>query len=146
VTAATSVSANGIFGGHAYTFISEYILSNGARVFKLRNPWGAGEWTGAYADSDAYWTRNPADAALVGFESKNDGDFIMTVEDFGKHFTSLAYNYDPTNWFQSYWLARGDGDTVGVAGTTSYCGATCKRTSFSVNSAVSQTIYVSVYV
>jgi hypothetical protein len=51
--------------------------------------------------------------------NKNDGDFIMRVEDFAKHFTSLAYNYDPTNWFQSYWLARGDGDSIGVPGTSS---------------------------
>jgi hypothetical protein len=119
VTAATSASANGIIGGHAYTFISEHVLSNGARVFKLRNPWGASEWIGAYADTDVFWTNNPADATAVGFLNKNDGVFFMTVEDFGKHFTSLAFNYDPSNWFQSYWLARGDGDTYGVAGTAS---------------------------
>jgi hypothetical protein len=34
----------------------------------------------------------------------------MTVEDFKAHFGTLAYNYDPSNWYQSYWLARGNGD------------------------------------
>ena len=32
-----------------------------------------------------------------------------------------------------------------MAGTTSYCGALCKRSTFSIYSAVSQNIYVSVY-
>jgi hypothetical protein len=146
MTAATSASLNGIIGSHAYTFIAAFTLSNGAKVFKLRNPWGYSEWTGAYADTDVYWTNNPTDATLVGFVNKNDGDFIMTVADFKAHFTSLAFNYDPTNWFLSYWLARGDGDTVGVAGTTTYCGATCKRATFNVTSTVAQTIYVSVFV
>jgi calpain-15 len=98
MTAATSASLDGIIGGHAYTFIGAYTLSNGAKVFKLRNPWGSSEWTGAYADTDVYWTNNPADATLVGFVNKNDGDFIMTVADFQTHFSSLAFNYDPTGW------------------------------------------------
>jgi calpain-15 len=82
MTASTSASLNGIIGSHAYTFIAAFTLSNGAKVFKLRNPWGSSEWTGAYADTDVYWTNNPADATLVGFVNKNDGDFIMTVADF----------------------------------------------------------------
>jgi hypothetical protein len=136
MTAATSASLDGIIGGHAYTFIGAYTLSNGVQVFKLRNPWGSSEWTGAYADTDPYWTSNPADAQAFGFVNKNDGDFFMTVDAFKSHFTSMAFNYDPTNWKHSYWLARGDGDQVGTAGTTSYCGSTCKRTTFNVTSPV----------
>lgn len=70
----------------------------------------------------------------------------MTVDDFRSHFESLAFNYDPSSWFLSYWLARGDGHTVGVAGSSSRCGTTCKRATFSVTSTVAQNIYVSVYV
>jgi len=136
MTAATSASLDGIIGGHAYTFIGAYTLSNGVQVFKLRNPWGSSEWTGAYADTDPYWTSNPADAQAFGFVNKNDGDFFMTVDAFKSHFTSMAFNYDPTNWKLSYWLARGDGDQVGTAGTTAYCGSTCKRTTFNVTSPV----------
>ena len=145
MTAGTTFPLDGIIGNHAYSFIACYTLNNGAKVFKLRNPWGRSEWTGAYADSDVFWTNNPDEAVRVGWLEKNDGDFFITVEDFKSHFASLAYNYDPTNWNLSYWLARGDGDTVGVAGTTSYCGALCKRSTFTIYSAVSQNIYVSVY-
>ena len=98
MTAATSASLDGIIGGHAYTFIGCYTLSNGVQLFKLRNPWGSSEWTGAYADTDVFWTNNPADATAVGWLNKNDGDFFMTVPDFQSHFTSLAYNYDSTTW------------------------------------------------
>jgi hypothetical protein len=70
----------------------------------------------------------------------------MTVADFKAHFTNISYNYDSSNWKLAYWMARGDGDQVGVAGSSSYCGATCKRTTFDVTSTVTQTIYISTYV
>ena len=146
MTCATSVDANGIIGGHAYTFIAPYTLNNGAQVFKIRNPWGQSEWIGAYADSDPFWTANPTEAARVGFLNKNDGTFFMTATDFKAHFTNISYNYDSSNWQLAYWMARGDGNNVGVAGTSSYCGAACKRTTFDVTSPVTQTIYVTTYV
>jgi hypothetical protein len=59
----TEVGGLGIVSNHAYTFISEHLLSNGAKVFKLRNPWGQSEWTGAYRDADPFWTANPIDAS-----------------------------------------------------------------------------------
>ena len=70
----------------------------------------------------------------------------MQVADFKNQFTTLGYNYDPTNLKQSYWLAINNGDTYGVAGTTSYCGSTCKRTYFNLTSTVAQTVYLSVNV
>lgn len=67
MTAQVNVEYNGLRGGHAYTFISCHVLSNGVRVFKIRNPHGKNEWQGAYADSDPYWASHPEDAALVGY-------------------------------------------------------------------------------
>jgi hypothetical protein len=110
------VGGLGIVSNHAYTFISEHLLSNGAKVFKLRNPWGQSEWTGAYRDADPFWTANPIDASNVGFLNKNDGTFFMTVADFKIQFSSLNFTYDSSNWKLSYWMARGNGDTIGVAG------------------------------
>ncbi len=98
-----------------------------------------------YADTDVFWTNNPTEATRVGFTNKNDGTFFMTVADFKAHFTNISFNYDSSNWKLAYWLARGDGPSVGVAGTTSYCGAACKKTTFDVTSPVTQQIYVSVY-
>ena len=72
-----SVSGSGIVNAHAYTVLGTFTLSNGAQVIKLRNPWGFTEWAGNYADSDPYWTANPADAILVGTNNGNDGIFVM---------------------------------------------------------------------
>ena len=83
-------------------------------MFKLRNVLGAYEWTGDYCDSDPYWTANPTDAQAVGFTNTNDGVFFMSAVNFKSEFTHLHFNYDPTNWKKSYWMARGDGHTVAV--------------------------------
>lgn len=95
----------GLIGGHAYTLIGAFTLSNGARVLKIRNPWGSSEWTGAYGDSDAFWSNNPVDATATGFTVKNEGVFFMTIEDADLYFYNVSYTYDPTGWFHSYWLA-----------------------------------------
>ena len=39
-------------------------------------------------------------------------------------------------------MALGNANTIGTAGTSSYCGSTCKQTKFNITSSVSQTIYV----
>lgn len=66
----------------------------------------------------------------------------MTVADVATNFVYISYNYDPTNWKQSYWLAIGNGDTFGVNGTSKYCGSTCKRNVFNITSPVTQTVYI----
>ena len=135
MSCATSASANGLVGNHAYTLLGNVTLSNNARLIRIRNPWGNTEWTGAYSDKDALWSTGTY-ASQAGFSSKDDGDFFMTVEDYVKYFSFQTFNYNPDNLFHSYWLAVGNGDTFGVNGTTPYCGSTCKRTTFTVTSAV----------
>ena len=143
MTAGTSTTATGgIISNHAYSVVGAYILPastqypSGVQLEKVRNPWGSNESTLTFNDSDTIWTSVPSYATAVGFISKNDGDFFMQVVDFKNQFTTLGYNYDPTNLKQSYWLAINNGDTYGVAGTTSYCGSTCKRTYFNLTSTV----------
>lgn len=70
----------------------------------------------------------------------------MRAEDFPTYFTEVVDVLNPDNKFQSYWLAIGNADTFGTAGTTSYCGSLCKRNTFTITSPVAQTIYVSPYV
>jgi len=139
--AATSASLNGIIGGHAYSLTHAITLSNGQNLIRMRNPWGNSEWTGAWSDADIVATKS-AFITELAFVSKNDGDFFITPEDFLTHFTSFGYNHDPRTKFQSYWMALGNANTIGVAGTSGYCGSTCKKTLFNITSSVAQTIYV----
>lgn len=134
----------GLIGGHAYTLIGAYTLSNGARVLKIRNPWGSSEWTGAYSDSDPFWTANPADATATGWAVKNEGVFFMTVEDTKTYFYNVTYTWDPSNWKHNYWLASPS--YVGSTGSSSYCGSTCKRTTFAIKSNVAQRVYLAAHV
>lgn len=132
---ATSTSLNGIIGGHAYSLINAITLTNGTQLLKVRNPWGNSEWTGAWSDSDIVLNKS-AFITELGFISKNEGVFFITPADFLAHFTAFGYNQDPRTKFQSYWLALGNASTLGVAGTSSYCGSRCRLTKFNITSSV----------
>lgn len=69
----------------------------------------------------------------------------MTVEDFKANFNTLIYTQNNTNLSHAYWLAKGNGDTIGTNGTTSFCGSSCKRSRFIIRSSVSQYTFVSVH-
>ena len=47
---------DGVILSHAYTLISAHEVMNGVKLLKLRNPWGKGEWTGAWSDKWTGWT------------------------------------------------------------------------------------------
>lgn len=50
------IGGPGLVSGHAYTLIAVQQLSSGARLLKLRNPWGRFEWNGDWSDKSALWT------------------------------------------------------------------------------------------
>lgn len=81
-------SDNGIISGHAYTLVGAYQLPNGDKIFKLRNPWGRGEWTGEYSDKSDVWT--PELKQRLGWRDTDDGIFFITAEDFVKNFRNVA--------------------------------------------------------
>jgi len=60
----------------------------------------------------------------------------MSMLDFKKNFRWVNYTANPRNWKHSYWMALGDGDTIGAAGTSSFCGSTCKKVTFEITSTV----------
>lgn len=54
----TDKSSSGIVQGHAYTFLNatEIKYKEGVeRIVKIRNPWGAVEFTGKWSDFDPIW-------------------------------------------------------------------------------------------
>lgn len=66
----------GILEKHAYS-IMEAREVNGERLLKLRNPWGNGEWTGAWADGSAEWT--PEWMSLLDHKFGDDGVRILGI-------------------------------------------------------------------
>ena len=89
---------DGVVTGHAYSLISVHRLEHEGRqikLFKLRNPWGSGEWTGAWSDNSSDWTEELKNK--VNFTNANDGIFFIELSDYLQHFqwTSICVNNAP---------------------------------------------------
>ncbi|HAO22905.1 MAG TPA: hypothetical protein DCQ37_22125, partial [Desulfobacteraceae bacterium] len=106
---------SGIANTHAYSLIAVYeikkepsgkrVLRSGEpsspyndRIVKLRNPWGKGEWKGAWSDDSPEWT--PKLKEELGFKAADDGMFHIGLKDFLEYFYDYqicyfneAYNY-----------------------------------------------------
>ena len=79
---------NGITTMHAYTVLAPVVLTDAAgkeiKLLKMRNPWGAEEYDGAYSDNSPLWT--PALRKQAGSVIANDGEFFIPLADYKKSF------------------------------------------------------------
>jgi len=71
------------------------------RLIKLRNPWGTGEWEGAWSDKSELWTQELRDS--VAHQDSDDGKFCMTLEDYVNNFawSSFCVTNDDTKYQHS---------------------------------------------
>ena len=74
----------GIMSGHAYSLLDLRVVQNDAgqsiRLCKVRNPWGAHEWTGAWSDDSPLWT--PRLMKELNHTSEDDGCFWIDWDNF----------------------------------------------------------------
>ena len=75
----TDTDDKGVVLGHAYTVQGVKKLSNGARLVKLRNPWGDDSWKGDYGYNSKKWTPELAAEVTENVKDKNDGYVFMTI-------------------------------------------------------------------
>ena len=80
----------GLQTGHAYTLVGVFKIGE-FRLFKLRNPWGSGEWTGAWGDGSSMWSKYPDVRRAVKHVDVNDGVFFMEDYDFTRLFDYMAF-------------------------------------------------------
>lgn len=90
----------GIIAGHAYTLVGAYTTSTGVKLLKLRNPWGKGEWKGAWADDSDQWT--PQLKQELGWADADDGIFFMTYPDFKENFEAVTICHYHNDFIYSY--------------------------------------------
>lgn len=88
----------GLHVGHAYSLLQTHTLKKsrkigerygmGTHLVKLRNPWGGGEWTGAFGDNDTFWKEEEGEEILKQNQEtcKEDGCFWMPVEELYGNF------------------------------------------------------------
>jgi hypothetical protein len=84
----------GILVNHAYSVLYARECG-GKRFIKVRNPWGKGEWQGAWSDSSELWGESPGILAQMradeeaDFTREADGTFWMCWEDFVDQFNKI---------------------------------------------------------
>jgi hypothetical protein len=99
----------GIEDNHAYGVLSFHTPPGCDRLVKLRNPWGCGEWEGAWgAQAPRRAQVSDATKKAIGFEKVEDGVFFMSIEDFFTTFDKVYLcRYIPSDWhehvFRSAW-------------------------------------------
>ncbi|XP_063040697.1 calpain-1 catalytic subunit-like [Engraulis encrasicolus] len=91
-TAANTVLPNGIVEGHAYTITGvTQVTSNGQPVnlVRLFNPWGQGEWNGAWSDESSTWQSVSPEERSACQAVGDNGEFWMSFEDFCKSYNDM---------------------------------------------------------
>ncbi|KAK2878551.1 hypothetical protein Q8A67_019342 [Cirrhinus molitorella] len=91
-TSANTVLPNGIVQGHAYTVTGVFKVTcqgQPVRLVRVLNPWGKGEWTGAWSDKSLLWNSVSESDQSECRSSAIDGEFWMSMEDFTENFRDI---------------------------------------------------------
>ena len=99
----SAVSKAGIVFGHAYSILDLKSAGN-IKLLQIRNPWGQGEWNGAYSDKSDKWTTRLKNVTGFDGKDKNDGIFWIELGDYMVNFeeTYICMDLAHNNKFQSY--------------------------------------------
>jgi hypothetical protein len=88
-------SQSGVVQGHAYTLLKvDFLNFQGQQVklVQLRNPWGKGEFKGAWSDYDQNWNAiDPSEKKRIGFDPNcDDGIFFIPWDNFWNEFRAIT--------------------------------------------------------
>lgn len=96
-------TAMGFVMGHAYSVTAikkiplkglsmfSFFSTEKISMIRLRNPWGAAEWKGAFGVGSDEWTRiSEKERTSMGLTFEDDGEFWMKFEDFLTNFIHLS--------------------------------------------------------
>lgn len=133
----------GLSAGHAYVALEAIEMENGARLIKMRNPWGTETYKCDYSDSSSLWSPYSREEAGATKEAVNEGIFFMTVEDFYNQAESTVISFDTTSWSYDYFLMLDD--QTKSPGDWDFCGETCTRHKVNVTSSIDQPVYLTVH-
>uniref|UniRef100_A0A671QVC6 Calpain-1 catalytic subunit-like n=1 Tax=Sinocyclocheilus anshuiensis TaxID=1608454 RepID=A0A671QVC6_9TELE len=87
-----NVLPNGIVQGHAYTVTGVFKVTcqgKPVRLVRVLNPWGMGEWNGAWSDKSSLWNKVSEKERTKCRSLANDGEFWMSMEDFTKNLEEI---------------------------------------------------------
>ncbi|KAI1091243.1 cysteine proteinase [Rostrohypoxylon terebratum] len=103
----------GIVELHAYS-IMKAVDIDGQRLVLLKNPWGKGEWKGAWADGSKEWTAE----WLLKLDHRfgDDGNFWISYDDLLRKYNS----FDRTRLFGPEWKVTSLWTTLSIPWTLDY--------------------------
>ncbi|RNJ53192.1 hypothetical protein D7B24_002271 [Verticillium nonalfalfae] len=104
---------NGIVEMHAYSVMKAVEL-NGERLVHLKNPWGKGEWKGAWSDGSKEWT--PEWLRQLNHTFGDDGAFWISYTDLLKKYSM----FDVTRLFGPDWTSITKWTTLEVPWVSDY--------------------------
>uniref|UniRef100_A0A023FNA0 Putative calpain-b n=1 Tax=Amblyomma cajennense TaxID=34607 RepID=A0A023FNA0_AMBCJ len=88
-------ATKGLYALHEYSVTGTAEISidgKNVRLIRVRNPWGSGEWKGAWSDKSKEWNQvSEEKRKQVGLVIKEDGEFWILEEDFIKSFQMLDF-------------------------------------------------------
>ena len=85
----------GLVSGHAYTILDARrfgktkVDGQPLMLVQLRNPWGRGEWEGAWSDKSELWAKHGSVKSLLRPVEADDGAFWMAWGDFDRIFEQI---------------------------------------------------------
>ncbi|CAG8609660.1 12113_t:CDS:2 [Ambispora gerdemannii] len=112
-----SLVGNGLIPGHAYGITRMQTIkckSNGKDslfLLQLHNPWGSGEWNGAWSDTSPKWkTLAPTERKKINLKVEDDGYFWMSFNDFIDNFSNITISRQCSRWhnqmFRGSWSVK----------------------------------------
>ena len=81
----------GLVSNHCYSILGQYCFKYSGKQIKLLkiwNPWDKQEWKGDWSDSDTKW--NSSLKSKVKFDSKRNGEFYISFDDFLTYLSSYV--------------------------------------------------------
>ena len=107
-----NTTAEGVQCGHAYSLLHAFTLSDGTRLIKCRNPWGAERYAAKWSDGSEEWTPEIINEVNeLGFGpvvDENEGLFFIDLDSFMNNFSQLTINYATADWKLGWFMKLDD--------------------------------------
>ena len=139
----TETNKFGLVLGHAFSVLGTKVLSNGVRLVKIRNPWGAESFKGDWSDTSDKWTEELKKEVKLNPTNK-DGIFYMSIEDYAKQFETTQISYNTNGMHQASFVRLND-DKTGADECGYWHGPKCGRHTMELTSEVDQTVWITAH-
>ena len=126
-------SLSGLPKGHSYLVLGTFKLSDGKRLVKIRNPWGAENFSGAFSGTN------------IDGKDK-DGIFYADIETYTEQFSETWISLDPTKMSSAKFMKLNDESQKTSPGIwEGMCGEECTRHTLTLKSDIAQTVYLTAH-